>query len=230
MYHSFYNFVMNVLQIVANDIPTLHYDDSVATALDVMEQFNIQHLALCDDKGIYVGLISYELLTSISIPDSLRHFSNAPLFRPAVNEQSFPYKALELMAHHNLSIVPIIDDAQKLLASVNEADLLQFLIKNSGLVHKGGIIVLHIKPYNYSLTEIARICESNDVLILNVQLKELKDQEFMQIILKTNTKDLAAVMATFERYEYEAFAFGTDVINADNYKQRFEMLMKFLNI
>ena len=84
---------MNILQLVANDIPTLHYNDSVATAIDVMEQFNIQHLALCDDDGMYVGLLSYELLTSISIPDNLRHFSNAPLFKPAVNANSFPYKA-----------------------------------------------------------------------------------------------------------------------------------------
>ncbi len=195
-----------------------------------MERFNVQHLPLLLADKTYLGLLSYELLNSIAIPDSLKHFENAPLFKPAVHENDFPYKAIELMANYNLSVLPILNESEKLIANINEQDLFLFLTQNSGLSHKGGIIVLHIKPFNYSLAEIARICETNDVLILNVQIKETKDNEFMQVIIKTNTKDLSAVLATFERYEYDAFAFGIDNMNDDTFQKRYDMLMKFLNI
>jgi acetoin utilization protein AcuB len=81
------------------------------------------------------------------------------------------------------------------------------------------------------LSEIARICETNDVLILNLQIKAIPDEDVMQIILKTNTKDLGAVQAAFNRYEYNNVAVIDGDLNTNSFVQeRYDMLMSFLKL
>lgn len=222
--------MFSIKDIIAAEIPTLHLDDSVDTAIDIMEEFNIEHLPLVDQDNQYLGLLSYELLTTVIIPDTLQHYATAPLLKAAAREFHHPYRAARLMGEYKLTIVPVIDENQKLLGVVNQRNLLQFLINNTGLVQPGGIIMLEVKPFSYSLSEIARICESNDVLILNVQIIEYPENESLIVMLKTNTKDLKAVMATFERYEYNATVIDGELQLNDNAKERWDILMRYLNI
>jgi hypothetical protein len=53
----------------------------------------------------------------------------------------------------------------------------------------------------------------------------------LEITLKVNTSDLASVIKTFERYNYEVKTWVSGNDSMDNfYSERFDMLMKYLNI
>jgi acetoin utilization protein AcuB len=55
---------------------------------------------------------------------------------------------------------------------------------------------------NYSVSEIARICESNDVSILNLSVNTIDANGLQAVTIKVNAQDIQALQATFERYGY----------------------------
>lgn len=222
--------MFTIQDIIAVEIPALHLHDNAATAINIMEEFNIEHLALVDDQKQYLGIVSYDHLTNMPESATMSTLLQAPILKAAAREFHHPYRAARLMGEYNLTTVPVINEQQALLGVVNPQNLLNFLIKNTGLVQPGGIVMLEVKPFSYSLSEIARICESNDVLILNVQIIDFPENDSLIVMLKTNTKDLKSVLATFERYEYNATIIDGEMQMNDNAKERWDILMRYLNI
>ena len=52
----------------------------------------------------------------------------------------------------------------------------------------------------------------------------------MRLVLKINNPDLGSVLQAFERYDYNVIAsFGQDMMD-DIIKDRYEMLMRYLNL
>ncbi|MCX6320706.1 MAG: hypothetical protein NTX93_02745 [Bacteroidia bacterium] len=53
----------------------------------------------------------------------------------------------------------------------------------------------------------------------------------LEVTLKVNTRDLVSVIRTFERYNYEVKTWVTNNDSMDRfYSERFDLLMKYLNI
>jgi hypothetical protein len=57
------------------------------------------------------------------------------------------------------------------------------------------------------------------------------DSTKLEVTLKVNTTDLTSVMRTFERYNYEVKTWVSTNDSMDSlYSERFDLLMKYLNI
>src|SRR5690606_540011 len=105
------------------------------------------------------------------------------------------YTTVKYLLQNNVTVLPVTDDENTYIGSVEELDLLSKFFKNTGLEHPGGIIVLEIEPIHYSLSEIARICESNEAQIINLQITSNPQRTSIAFTLKTNTKALDALIA-----------------------------------
>ena len=92
----------------------------------------------------------------------------------------------------------------------------------------GGIIVLEIAPHNYSLYEIARICENEDVTVISAQMHAIG--EMMEVTLKTNRTALDAVVSSFERHNYLVKAVYGDQKNQEDVMDKYNLLMNYLNM
>jgi hypothetical protein len=87
-----------------------------------------------------------------------------------------------------------------------------------------------MEPRNYSLSEISRICESNDVSILSLFIKS-KDESGLQLVtLKTNRKDIQSLISTFERYNYTIAEIYSVENSVNNLQQNYDALMHFINL
>jgi hypothetical protein len=57
------------------------------------------------------------------------------------------------------------------------------------------------------------------------------DSTRLEVTIKVNTNDLGSVIRTFERYNYEVKTWFTADDEMDRfYSERFDLLMKYLNI
>jgi hypothetical protein len=83
---------------------------------------------------------------------------------------------------------------------------------------------------DYSLTEIARLVEENDAKILSASITSSVSQEYSEVTLKINRQDLSAIIQTFERYDYTIKASYQKQRFSDSLQNRYEELMKYLNI
>jgi len=136
-----------------------------------------------------------------------------------------------MMANMKLSVLPVLNEQQLYLGSIGLTKLAEYMRRLVGMQAPGGILVLEVNPFDYSLTEIARIVESNDARITSMYITSPPDTQKLEITLKINREDLSSVIRTFVRYEYliKETHISTDKMD-EIYKNRFEQFMTYLHI
>jgi predicted transcriptional regulator len=194
-----------------------------------MEENNLNQLPLVVEEQ-YVTLVQENDVLDLENPEALLGKADFRNFRPAVFASGHPYEALRLAHQQNLSIVPVVDNENKYLGAITRDELLKYITENAGLDTPGGIIVLEIDPRNYSLTEIARICENEDVFIISTQLHTNRAAHKLEITIKTNQSNLDAVAASFERYKYTVREVYGEHAHNDDIMDRYKSLMNYLNM
>ena len=104
------------------------------------------------------------------------------------------------------------------------------MLFRSGAAQNGAILVLSISPYQYSLAEMSRLVETNNAQIL--QLNSLFDETTgaMIITLRINQEEASAIIATFERYDYQVLHyFGKSPMHND-IESHYHHLMNYLDV
>lgn len=220
---------MVIEQLISPVVPTLLPSDTGDRALLLMEEANLTQLPLVDEEQ-YMGLVQENDVLDWQQTDTQLAKAGSLNYRPAVFASGHPYDALRIAHQQNLSIVPVIDNENRYLGAITRDDLLKYITENTGLDNPGGIIVLEIDPRNYSLHEIARICESEDVVIISTQLFSNKDTGKLEITLKTNRNDLGGVVASFERHEYKVKEVYGEKATEDDTLDRYQLLMNYINM
>jgi CBS domain-containing protein len=204
-------------QLISPIVPTLIPSDTGDKALLLMDENNLEQLPVVADEK-YMGLVQENDLLDMADPDAKLDAAEFS-YRPAVLASGHPYDALRLAHQQNLSIVPVVDN-----------DLLKYITEKSGLDNPGGIIVLEIDPRNYSLTEIARICESEEVLLISTQIFSNRATGKLEITLKTNRTNLGGIVAALERYNYKVLEVFGDSSQDEGMIDRYNLLMNYLNM
>jgi acetoin utilization protein AcuB len=220
---------MSVNSIIAYEVPTLQPSDTGDRALQLMEDNNLQQLPVIAD-GQYMALVKEGDLLDwdksaqpISSSDFLR-------FSPAIFASAHAYEALRLSYNHNLSVIPVVDNQNKYIGAVTRPNLMNYMVEHSGLDNPGGVIVLEMDPKDYTLYEIARICESEDAIILNSQLFSNRATNKMELTLKVNRTNVEALAATYERFGYGVKEVYGESSNKEDMMDRYNLLMAYLNM
>jgi acetoin utilization protein AcuB len=219
-----------VIEQLISPVPTLLPSDTGNKALHLMEESNLTQLPLVLEEE-YMGLVQENDVLDWERPDS--QLSGADFlqqYRPAVFANGHPYDALRIAHQQNLSVVPVLDNDNKYVGSITRDDLLKYITENSGLDNPGGIIVLEIDPKNYSLYEIARICESEETIIISSQLYTNAATGKVEITLKTNRSHMEGVTAAFERHSYVVKEVYGERSEQDDTLDRYQQLMNYINM
>ncbi|HOI00443.1 MAG TPA: CBS domain-containing protein, partial [Bacteroidales bacterium] len=77
--------------------------------------------------------------------------------------------------------------------------------------------------------EIARIVESDDAKVLSLYIRTLPDSTRMEITLKVNKMKIPGMLQTFHRYNYLVTASFSEGETADDLRDRYNLLMYYLN-
>jgi acetoin utilization protein AcuB len=98
--------------------------------------------------------------------------------------------------------MPVVDLKNKIIGFTSANKILKTYSYNNQILLDGGIIILELEPKNYALSEIARIVENNNAVILNTSIHFNNVTKKIEISLKINQIDLKNIQASFERYNY----------------------------
>ncbi len=220
---------MLIEQLISPEVPTLAPTDTGNRALSLMEESHLAQLPLV--RGIeYMGLIQENVLLDWDTPERALDSAGFAQYRPAVSVAAHPYDAMRIATEQHLNVVPVIDESSRYIGSITRDDLLKFVTENSSLDRPGGILILELEPRQYSLSEIARICENEDVTIISSQLSTITDTDKVQVTLKTNRTNLEALISSFQRREYEVKdVFGAQT-GIEDVMDRYRSLMNYINM
>lgn len=216
-------------QLIADGIMPLKTSDTGKAALDWMNDYKVSHLPIVNNQK-FLGLISeMDILNLNNFEEPLGNHKLS-LIQPYVKQNQHIYDVLQLVNTLGLTIVPVLNDEEDYLGCITLPNLLKYFAESLSVENPGAIIVLEMAQNNYSLTEIANIVESNDTKILSMYIFGHEDSTRIEVVLKINKLDIAAILKTFDRYGYFVKASFNEDTNFDDLKDRYNILMNYLNV
>ena len=220
---------MQIGQLISPAVPTLLPSDTGSKALFLMEESHLTQLPMVQNDQ-YLGLIQENDVLDWDKPERALDSADFAHYRPAVLASGHPFDALRMATEQHLNIVPVLDGSSKYLGSITRDDLLDYITNNSGLVNPGGIIVLDLEPRQYSLSEIARLCENEDVTVIASQVNTDPISGKIEVTLKTNRTNLEALVSSFERHDYVVKELFGAQVGAEDVMDRYKQLMNYINM
>lgn len=216
--------------LVSDVIPALRTSDTGARALSWMEIFRISHLPIVNNLE-FLGLISDTDIYDLGMMDEPIGNHKLSLFSPFVYADQHIYEVIEIASRLKLTVIPVLDEKKNYTGLIGQNDLLTQFGSLTAVNEPGGIIVIEMNHHDYSLSQIAQIIESNNLRILSLYTTHSEDSTILEVTIKINSSDLASVMKTFDRYNYNVKASFLEDENLSNfYMNRYEQFMRYLNI
>lgn len=214
--------------LISTAVLPLRTSDTGKLALASMENFNVRHLPIVNEK---------QLLGVISEDDILIHNINEPigsyqlsLLHAFVKKTDHLYEVMRLLAEHQLTIIPVVDEAGDYIGMVSLEDVLNYFAKTSAFSDAGSIVVLELQQRSYSLAEIARLVEAEGATILSTFVSSQPNSSTVEVTLKINRQDIHNILASFERFGYEIKASFNEEEYLESLQERYDALMSYLNI
>jgi len=220
---------MLTLDLINNNIPRLQLQDTVSKALQLITDFRLTHLpVISEDK--FLGLISEDDLLDEEDDRLTIEFIQTSFTVASVPDNVHFLNAVNYSNQHESNIVPVVNTLNDYVGVITSSDLLKTLGNFAGGNEIGGIVVLEMERSQFAISEISRIVESNDCTILHLNSTVHPDTGLLTVTLHLNKKEISAIVATFERYDYDVIYFYGNEKFENEIHTNYQHLMNYLDI
>ena len=219
---------MKAVKLISSSIISLLPDDDGNRALELMNLYRVNHLAVVKND-FYLGVVSDKEINNWNSSDEYieEHLPN--LASPHVIYNQHLFDIIEVLEKNNLSVVPVLDENKQYKGVITNRKLLYTIANSAAIQSVGGVIVLQMNHNDYSLTEISNIIENNDAKILSTYVTSTPESTKMELTIKINKTEITPIIKDLERYEYSIIASYKEDDEDVDFLERYEQLMRFLN-
>jgi acetoin utilization protein AcuB len=215
--------------LISVDVLPLKASDTGLIAMHWFDEFRVSHLPVVSDSQL-LGLLSEDdVYAAESFEEPIWNF-HLKLQTVSILHSKHIYEAMKLFADFKLTTLPVVDDKGIYLGMITLADMVAKMAATAAVSNPGGIIVLELNVNDFSMVEISRIIEENDAKILSMYVTSPADSTRLELTMKLNRIDIQPVIQSFLRHDYtiKASFFESDYF--DNLRDRYDLLMTYLNI
>lgn len=217
--------------LITDTVPSVKTSDSANRVLEWMSEFKVNQLPVVNHERL-LGIIGEQDLLESDVEDE--PIGSMRLSLPEqtyVHEDTHFYDVLKMASIMKLDILPVLSVRDNTyLGAITKHDLLRRAAEFLNVEEPGGVIVLSVPLNSYSISEIGRICESNDAKIMSLSVGNSSEAGKLLVTIKLNIRELSRVISTFERFEYEISLVVFDAEQLDDYRERYENLLRYLNL
>ena len=215
--------------LINDSYPPLKLSDSGLKALNWMEEFRVEHLPIVD--GItYVGLVNEEDILKLSGLDQPLANHTLPLIKPYVRFNQPVFELVKIISQDKLTIVPVLDAAGNYIGLVTLKDIIKHYSDSGIFDDATGVIVLEVGVKSYSVSEIARLVESENARILSLYVTPNAESETLDLTIKINQPELSRILSSFSRHGYIVKEHYHQSEFIDDLQSRYDSLMNYLGI
>lgn len=215
--------------LISPDIFPLKSTDKCCKALELMNEWSVSHLPVIS-KDELVGYVSTE---DLAFPQD----DNEPVSNYLRNDRQYKLGATQTIfdlvrdiSESQLSAYAIVNESGQFMGVL---DVKYFLRQFSSFIsfhHQGGVFLLELAARDYSISEIGRIIESNDMKLIALLIKTSSSEGKIEVLIKVNKTDVRSLLATFARYNYPVQTLNLNKDEIDYLKDRYDSFMKYLDI
>ncbi len=218
-----------ILSHINDHYPCLKTQDTLSRAKKLFEQFQINLLAVID-KGQFLGFINPETLQQHfpeqKIADILPELKNDHLF-----SENDLLSAIPIFEKYQATILPVVDEQKRFLGYLTFDTLGKEMILTDLNLSIGGIIKIQFHQQRDSLSQIIRIIEENNGLVVKSFIKDQQtEQKLSSLVLQIKTEQLGKIIQHLERHGY-FIEHSIQLVGEENLDHsRYDSLMKYLTI
>ncbi len=215
-------------ELISDTIPPLLLTDTIQKVLERMAEFRVSSLPLVDGDA-FVGLISDDDL--YEFPDYSKSLNQIDVvLRPLYTSVGqHLYEVLRLFNENRLSVLPVLDEENRYVGLISQSSVVESLASVTAMKEPGAIIVLEMTSSNNSLSHIAQIVESSNAHILSSYITSFPDSTRTEVTIKVNRIDIAAMLSTFLRYNYNVIEVYNEAREGTASSDRYDSLMNYLS-
>ncbi len=219
---------MSLQNYISTQMPIIEVGDDLSTVYGLLEEY--ENLPILE-AGKYLGIITLNQFSNITRDEEgTLTLDNEQLYRPVLQVDQFPIDAIRLLQALPLDFIPITDDESNYLGVWDGSSIQQYYLASEGLSSDGATVVLEIEPRNYSLSEIAQICESANKKVLGIDLHTFPQNDTLIISLYLEEHNIGDLISALERYGYNIYHTIGYQDNQDKIKENYDVLMSYLDI
>ncbi len=214
-------------QIISQLIKPLGLSSNTQDALNQSEALHIQHIPIVENNEL-LGVLN----TADFIEDEIEPLINFEQFiQPvSIHTNEHIYAVIKKMTEHHISVLPVVNADNEYAGAITYETLLPYLNNMMGAAEPGAVIELEVEAKQYSLGEISRIVETNDAQITQLNSSLNPQTGIKNIILKINKLEVSAIVATFQRYDYNIINYYGEEQYENEMQHNYNHLMNYLEI
>ena len=210
-------------RIMNLNLPFVRPEDSAAQVLSLMDEYKVRHLPLVNGEE-FRGLVYEEDLMEIDSQTPMATLHARPV---STSPQCHLYDLVAQCVKAEVDAMPVVNDG-KYLGSVDAPSVLRFLAQQTHWAEKGAVIVLEVAERDLSISEIARLVESNGTKIIACTTSQSADSSNVVVTLKLQSEDVQPVISTFQRHAYTIQTFMHAPEVEEEMRERYDAFMRFL--
>lgn len=218
---------MLVNRYITKDFVPPKLNQNVLHAKEIVQEFGISHIPVFEGLN-FIGNISREALEESEGETKLSELRNFAEFF-YITENSSVLDAIQKFHTTDANLLPVLNTELQYVGMLMMEDVISALSTMPFILEPGAIMMIEIPQKQFSISEIAKIAESNNARIIGLFITDYPEDR-VQITLKIIAESLTSVGETFERFGYNVvYKFFNDE-KENLYKDRFEQLMKYLDV
>ncbi|MDO5655146.1 MAG: CBS domain-containing protein [Flavobacteriaceae bacterium] len=218
---------MLITDIISRDFVPANMKSTVEKALQTIDGYRLSHIPVFEGLS-FIGNLTEVHLNSRPMEEKLIE-SRPFLDYFFLTENSSIFDAVNGFYTHDANVIPVLDNSEKYLGIVVIEDVMSRLSSLPLLSEPAAMVTVKIPVKQYSMSEVTKIVESNNARIFGVFISDFQE-DMVEITVKFNAESLTSVIETFERFGYLIKHKFFDDDRQDLFNERFNQLMKFLDV
>ena len=214
--------------LISSAVLPLKTSDTGDDALQIMADFHVRHLPIVNDEEL-LGLCSEDDIYAHDTAEPVGSYA-LEISKTSVHQKDHIFEIMSLMAEYQLTSIPVVNDDQVYLGIITLEDLLVYYASSFSFKEPGSIIVLKMHKQDYALSEISRIIEMEQAAILSTFISNIPESLNILVTVKVNKQEIGGILQALERFEYTVYATYTESSYVNTLKDRYDMLISYLNI
>ena len=219
---------MLAAQLINTSFPSVHLLDKASFALQLMEDYDIQHLCVITDEK-FVGIVDKNALLDTDETTVIAALQDDFVIASVHADEHFLAGA-KLLSLHELSMLPVVSATSDLLGVITAKQMLAHLTSYVGADNKGGVIVLEMERRQYSFGEIVRLIETNDAYVTQLNTTSDPQTGMLLVTIQINRIEVSTIVATFQRYDYSVKYYFGEENYQNELKENYNHLLSYLNM
>jgi CBS domain-containing protein len=220
---------MLVSQIIEDNFPHVYVTDKVSFALRMMDDFNVQHLAI-EANEKFAGLVSKDILHEYGDDEPISALEDQFIDACILSHEHF-LTAVKMMAGlGDITLLPVVNETKEMLGVITAKKLIHATGIFYAVDEPGGMIVLEMEKRNFSFGELSRLVETNDAYITQLNTSTDTATGILQATIKVNKIEISDIIATLQRYDYNILYYFGEELYENELKENLDLLMAYLNI